>query len=64
MTTGTAGFHGYAPKAIVTERVLLSQLPEIERAPFMAFVGTRYELTGAGEPVFSKKEYETWKQRR
>lgn len=62
MTTGLAGFHGSPPRAIVTERMLLSQLPEEERQLFMQAIGTRYELTRSGEPVFNKKEYETWKQ--
>jgi hypothetical protein len=42
--------------------MLLSQLPEEERQLFMQAIGTRYELTRSGEPVFNKKEYETWKQ--
>ena len=62
MSTGAVGWQGYPPQAIVTERMLLSQVPEEERGAFMRAVGTRYELTGAGEPVFSKKDYTAWKQ--
>lgn len=64
MTTGLAGFHGSPPEATVTERMLLSQVPEEDKGPFMRAVGTRYELTRTGEPVFHKKEYETWKKHR
>lgn len=62
MSTGAVGWQGYPPQAIVTERMLLSQLPEEDRIPFMQAIGTRYELNRSGEPVFAKKAYTAWKQ--
>lgn len=60
-STGSSPFVGYPPKAVITERMLITQVPENERAMFLAFAKA-LEKNRAGVEVFPKNVYETWKK--
>lgn len=60
--TGLAGFIGYPPKAVVTERMLVTQIPEEERAMFLAFAKALAQKNRAGIEVFPKEIYDKWKK--
>lgn len=62
METGKVGWVGHPPRVGMVERMLHSQLPEEDKVPFMQFLGTGYDLTRSGEPVFPKATYAKWKQ--
>lgn len=62
MTTGRVGWVGFPPQVKTVERMLLSQLPEEDKGPFMEFLGGKHEFTRSGEPVFSKDVYMKWKK--
>ena len=50
---------GYAPVVKVEERMLISQIPEQERAMFLAF--SKAQKNRSGEEVFAKETYRKWK---
>tara|TARA_R110000868_G_C10834893_1_gene759639 strand:+ start:972 stop:1169 length:198 start_codon:yes stop_codon:yes gene_type:complete len=60
--TGSAGFVGYPPKAVITERMLITDVPEEERAMFLAFAKAIASKNRAGVEVFPKETYKTWKK--
>lgn len=62
MNTGESSWIGYPPKVAVEERMLLSQVPEAAREPFLRFLGDKVQHNRAGEPVFLKRMYEEWKR--
>ena len=52
---------GYPPIVEVTERMLISQVPEQERAMFLAFAKAKAQKNRSGEEVFEKGVYTKWK---
>tara|TARA_R110000868_G_scaffold8401_2_gene43710 strand:+ start:268 stop:465 length:198 start_codon:yes stop_codon:yes gene_type:complete len=60
--TGSMGFMGYPPQAVITERMLITQVPENERAMFLAFAEALASKNRAGIEVFPKETYDKWKK--
>lgn len=62
MRTGIDPFIGYPPEVRVTERKLITDIPEAEREEFVRFLGDRAQCTRGGVIVFDARIYDEWKR--
>lgn len=64
MKEAIGSFIGGQPVVHVTERMLISQIPEAEREAFAHHLSPVADRTRSGEIVFDTEIYRRWKSRK